>query len=308
MKAIRELLIGMLTAIASIIVVMGGITLSVAQEQPVTLSPTIVLLTNTLSPSPTSQAIVSPTVTSEFYLVTTATFFPVATSTATEFIPTTCPPPTGWQQYVVPGGTSLDNLARAHGITVDRLMEANCLVNQNLMPDIILYLPPVKSSRKPTNTERPVTNTPEPTLPIKKVTPVPCGQPHGWVDYYMQAGDTLYHLGMIFNTTAMELQRANCLLDSSFIYTGQRLYVPILFKEAPTDFPTQAPPSPHKTNARAAAATPLPTCTSRPTQTPSSMPADNYTPTYVPSLTSTNTLTFTPTTKPYLSPTDTPVP
>lgn len=269
MKVMRELLIGMLTAIASIFVVMGGITLSVAQEQPVQLSPTVFLPTNTLSPSPTSTAIASPTLTPTVTLVATASLTPAPTSTVTELIPTTCPPPTGWQKYVVTSGTNLDKLARARGITVDRLLKANCLVIQDLVPDILLYVPPLKSSRKPTQTKRPATDTPVPTLVIMKVTPVPCGQPHGWVVYYAQSGDTLNHLGMTFNTTALELQQANCLEDSTFISTGQRLYVPILLTGTSTDLPTQ---------------------------TPLQVPTHTFPPTYTPTFIPTNTFTFTPAT------------
>ncbi|MGD0003377.1 MAG: LysM peptidoglycan-binding domain-containing protein [Anaerolineaceae bacterium] len=310
----RELLIGLLAAIASITVVMGGITLSAAQVQPATLSPTlsptIVLPTNTLSLSATVRVIASPspTVTTGLSPTATATSTPTPTSTVTELSPTSCPPPKGWQKYVVPSGTSLDNLARTRGITVDQLMEANCLADQNLMPDTMIYVPPLQPARKPTRTKRPGKDTPAPTLAIMKVTPVPCGQPHGWVIYHMQAGDTLYHLGTIFNITTMKLAQANCVQDSSFIYPGQQLYVPILLRETPTDFPTQAPPATHKAINRVATATSLPTCTLCPTQTPSTIPADTNSPTYTPSVTSTNTLTVTPTTKTFLSPTGSPVP
>jgi LysM repeat protein len=304
MKAMRELLIGMLTAIASIVIVMGGITLSLAQGQPVAFFPTVVLPTNTLTPSPTVQGIPKPTVLSGFNLTTTATLSPVPSITSTEMVPTNCPPPRGWQQYVVPSGLNLDELARTHGITVDRLMEANCLVSQDLMPDIILYVPPLKPTHEATHTENAQdTNTPEPTRTTAQVTPVTCGQPHGWGLYFVHSGDTLYHLGMIFNTTVTELQQANCLGNSTYIYAGQRLYVPVPPAPTPTELPTQAPPTPHTTNTRTATTKAFPTATRAPTQTSSPEPTHTPTPTETPTLIPISTLTFTPTSTPPPTPT-----
>jgi LysM repeat protein len=313
MKAMRELLIGMLTAIASIVIVMGGITLSLAQGQPVALFPTLVLPTNTLTPAPTALGVPSPTVLSGFNLSATATLSPVPSSTSTEMVPTNCPPPRGWQQYVVPSGVDLDQLARNRGTTVARLMEANCLVSQDLMPDIILYVPPLKPTHEPTHTQPPQdTDTPEPTLTTARVTPVTCGQPHGWGVYFVQFGDTLYHIGMIFNTTVTALQQANCLGNTTSIYAGQRLYVPVPPTPTPTDTPTQAPPTPRKTNTRTAtnkpAFTATPTSSPTPTHTFSPTFTHSPTPTRTQTLIPISTLTFTPTPTPTSTPTDTLVP
>jgi LysM repeat protein len=307
MKAMRELLVGMLTAIASIVIVMGGITLSLAQGQPVVLFPTIVLPTNAIPSTPTTLAVPNPTVLSGFGFGLTATLSPVPSSSPTEVVPTNCPPPKGWQQYVVPSGINLEDLAGKRGTTVDRLMEANCLVSQDLMPDIILYVPPLKPTHEPTHTERPDTDTPEPTKTTQQVTPVACGRPHGWSVYYVQSGDTLYHLGMRFNTTVSALQQGNCLGNSTIIYAGQRLYVPVSPTRTPTEIPTQAPPTPRKTNTRGPTTTPVPTNTPRPTLTPTRVPTRTFTPTDTPSLIPTNTFTFTPSTAPSFTPTDVPV-
>ncbi len=293
MKALRELLVGMLTTLASIIIVMGGITLSLAQGQPVALFPTLILPTKTLRPSAISPESPNPTILSGFDSKTTATLTTTPIPTQTEIIPTNCPPPRGWQQYVVPSGVSLEDLAGKRDTTVERLMEGNCLVSQDLMPDVILYVPPLKPTHEPTHTARPDTDTPEPTLTIPQVTPVTCGHPHGWSIYYVQYGDTLYSLGMRFNTTVSALQQANCLGNSSFIYIGQELYVPTPPSPTPTDSAT-----PRKTN------THVPTSTPRPTLTPSRPPTRTFTSTMTPSLIPTNTFTFTPTSTPSDTPTD----
>ncbi len=310
MKVMRELLIGMLTAIASIVIVMGGIMLSLAQGQPVAFFPTIVLPANTLSPTPTGLGIPSPTILAGFNLSATATLSPVPSATTTEIVPTNCPPPRGWQQYVVPSGVNLNDLARTRDTTVTRLMEGNCLVSQDLMPDIILYVPP-KPTHEPTHTEQAQdTDTPEPTRTTAKVTPVTCGQPHGWGLYYVRSGDTLYHIGMIFNTTVTALQQANCMGNSTYIYAGQRLYVPVPPTPTPTEIPTQAPPTPRNTNTRTSTSTSKPVFSTTPTPTPTSSPVSTHTPTptHTPTLIPINTLTFTPTptSMPTSTPTDTP--
>jgi LysM repeat protein len=308
MKAMRELLIGLLTSIASIVIVMGGITLSLAQGQPVAFFPTLVLPSNTAPPAPTALGIRSPTVLSGFNLSATATLSPVPSITSTEMVPTNCPPPRGWQQYVVPSGINLNDLARSRGTTVNRLMEANCLVSQDLMPDVILYVPP-KPTNEPTHTgQSQDTDTPEPTLTIAKVTPVPCGQPHGWGLYYVRPGDTLYHLGMIFNTTVTELQQANCLGNSTYIYAGQRLYVPIPPTPTPSETPTQAPPTPRNTNTRIPTSKPGPSDTPTRTPTSSPVPTRTFTATHTATLIPISTLTFTATFTSTATPTNSIVP
>ena len=53
----------------------------------------------------------------------------------------------------------------------------------------------------------------------------PCSHPAGWVTYIVQRGDNLYQIGLKYGVTVTTLQSGNC-MDSSQIYTGQRLYVP----------------------------------------------------------------------------------
>jgi LysM repeat protein len=66
------------------------------------------------------------------------------------------------------------------------------------------------------------TGTPPPTA---AVSPTACLPPEGWFDYQVQSGDTLSTLAVRCNTTAGELQRANC-LPTDLIQAGQRLYLP----------------------------------------------------------------------------------
>ena len=102
-----------------------------------------------------------------------------------------------------------------------------------------------------------------------------CGPPRGWVKaYVVQPGDSMFHIALVYRTTVVDLQKANC-KTSYLIFAGELLWVPNAptatagvtiippFFDTPTDEPTQA----------AATQTPVYfTPTSAPTET--STPAD----------------------------------
>ncbi len=53
-----------------------------------------------------------------------------------------------------------------------------------------------------------------------------CGPFPGWVKaYVVQPGDTMFHVAMLYRTTVLDLQRANC-KTSFLIFVGERLWVP----------------------------------------------------------------------------------
>jgi LysM repeat protein len=81
----------------------------------------------------------------------------------------------------------------------------------------------------PTPTEKP-TDTPLPsaTNPPPTVTPQPttaCQVMSSWMPYTVQAGDTLYKIGLRYGVTVDVLQSGNCLWDAD-LSTGQVIYVP----------------------------------------------------------------------------------
>ena len=79
-----------------------------------------------------------------------------------------------------------------------------------------------------------------------------CGPFRGWVRAYMvEPGDNLLLIAVRFHTTVEALERANC-SPNSFIYAGQRLWVPnvpmmpegqtvILIFDTPTESSTESP-------------------------------------------------------------------
>ena len=98
------------------------------------------------------------------------------------------------------------------------------------------HTPTKLPTRSPTATSTPTsTTTSTPTL-VPTATPIPCNKimPAGWIDYVIQAGDTLSHLARSRGTSVQTIQKANCLF-SHRIYYGRYLYVPpFLVTETPT--------------------------------------------------------------------------
>ena len=63
-------------------------------------------------------------------------------SVATQAPGSTCTPPANWVQYTVVTGDSLGALAAATGVTVQDIVNANCLADPNtLFTGQVLYLP-----------------------------------------------------------------------------------------------------------------------------------------------------------------------
>jgi LysM repeat protein len=221
MRDARQVFWGIVTAVISIALLLGGFSLSLIEGNMRLQTPT--LLNPTLPPTITLTRQPSPS------LVDSPPPLPRIWTPTLPPPPTNCPPPSGWLPYIVQPGDSLDGLALRFKKTSAEISQANCLVTSGLLPGLMVYLPP---------------------LPTQ--TPVPCGAPRTWVIYIVQQGDTLYHLGQVYGIPFTDIQRANC-LRSFIIHVGQPLYVPpwatrtpsptlLLFYDTPsatwTDTPT----------------------------------------------------------------------
>lgn len=254
MQAWRQLGGGVIIAIFSVILVIGGIFLSLAETLPSPATPTLIPPTFPLSfPTPTATIVTvlpSETPTETVLPSETASLSPI--SSPTILPPTSCTPPAGWIRVTVPTGDTVYALAQRYKTSAESLSAANCLTAVEVPAGYALYVPPVPT-----------------------VTVIPCGPPAGWVkNYVVQPGDTLFRIAVSYNITYPQLQRGNCMGSSTTIYTGQRLWVPNVPTRTPVPGVTIIPTFPSETS--------LPTVTTAPpteipTEPPATLPAATFT-------------------------------
>ena len=272
MKALFQLSVGLLSAMAMVAFVFGAMLLSLSEDAgfalafttpETTTSPTLAV--SPVTPPPGITLVVSPS----------ATLKMMATST------TTCQPPPGWRMYTVIAGDQIDQLAADAGISTKELRQANCMDNSTLLQGSLLYLPP-----EPTATATPVPTTPVPVTatldsPITQTPTRPtCGPFPGWVLYTVRPGDTLFKLSNMFGVSIGQLQQANC-MNGNLLISGTRIYVPYVPTATPTALPTRTPvpntPTPTHTHTPAFTDTVVPpseTPTNTPTETPTETPTN----------------------------------
>ena len=194
-------LIGIIVALFSCVIVIGGLLLAFS-EGGVRLSPpepsSTDLLTSTLLASSTSVQTFTPQL--------TETSRPTETTAASSPAPTLTSSPTPIFTSS-PTGTFTSTTPPT--------------------------LPPTST---PTFVPPP---TLAPTLPPPQPPPG-CGPSASWVIYIVQPGDTLSSIGRTYGVTVEQLKFANCLaLDT--IYVGKQLYVPNIPPQLPTSTNTLGP-------------------------------------------------------------------
>jgi LysM repeat protein len=294
-RDVRQLIAGLIASAIVLATILGSILLSAHDSfaRPiVALNPTASITATPLLPTETPT--LTPTAPSTTAQPTDQTAAPTSTVTSTPTptltptaTPTVCPPPPGWQRYTVGPFDNLSLIAQRFNTTVDALMRANCLAAPAVAIGQTIYVP----SRTPTPTPFPCTITPPP----------------GWVIYIVQWGDTLYTLAVRYQTSMVQLIRANCLTTTA-IYAGQALYVPFVipyFTPTPTlvFWPTPTSTVPPTFTPTSTFTPPTDTPTIQPTT-----PAPTPTHTSTPNPTPTDTLVPVPTDTPAPIPTDTPAP
>lgn len=261
MQAVRQLGVGVIVGIVSLILVIGGVFLALAENLPAPATPTQIPPTFPQSfPTPTATPETSTALPTD-----TATQAQLPTETASPTLvlqsPTSCTPPPGWVRVTTGAGDTVYALAQRYKTTPENLSAANCLTAADVPAGVALYVPPVPT-----------------------VTVIPCGPPAGWVrNYVVQRGDTLFSIALSYNITYPQLQRANCMGGSTTIYAGQRLWVPNIPPRTPVPGVTIIPDTP------TASATSLPpTLSIPPTDTetqpppPTTAPSDTPLPTTTP--------------------------
>jgi LysM repeat protein len=233
---------GVIIALVSVILVIGGISLALAetlpsQATPTPISPTISLEIPTATFTVSAPISETPTATSTEIIAPSATDTLYATNTL--FVQVSCVPPSGWVRIYTKSGDTIYSLAQRYKITAESLGSANCLSSFDIPVGFALYVPPVPT-----------------------VTVIPCGPPAGYVKrYVVQPGDNLYRVALSFGITYQQLQRANCMGSSTTIYVGQLLWVPNIPTRTPVPGVTVIPEFPTMTSTPTLEPTAVPTFT-----------------------------------------------
>ncbi len=226
MDTLRQIGAGFLLAVISITLVLGGFVLSVTEGGKSNVQPSVipslpVTATILVVLEPSSTEMVVPTISqppATLTVVMTVTQLPqLPTQTSTQFntstpppTPASCTPPPGWVVVVVQSYDTLYSLAQTFQTTAKAIKDGNCLFSDQLIVGSFMYVP-----LRPT------------------ATYVPCGAPAGWVNYYVQPGDTLYQISLAYRVTVEQLQIANCLGSSTYIQAGKILKVPNVIPSTP---------------------------------------------------------------------------
>ncbi len=121
---LRQVAGSLLLAAFSAILVIGGISLALAENNVPQLIPTPIELTTQIP------------------MLDTATPLPVALPTNTVVPSPSCAPPQNWVPVSVQSGETLATIAARYQSTSEELSQANCLSSTELHPDSILYVPP----------------------------------------------------------------------------------------------------------------------------------------------------------------------
>jgi len=262
MKALRQMGSGFIIGIFSLLLVIGGISLALAETSAPTPPPTPTPFPTTFSvefaspiPSPTQPLTVS-----------TDTSTPLPIATAVVQATAVCTVPSGWLPITVGANDTLYTIAERYKTTADILDANNCLGNTIPAPGQILYVPPVPT-----------------------VTVIPCGPPSSWIKAHsVKAGENLYRISLLYRTTVARLQSANCMGSSTIIHIGQLLWVPNVATSTPAITITNTPVPPTSISTNTATVTPdfstptstfivtsspvPPTATTAPTQTSTTSP------------------------------------
>jgi LysM repeat protein len=257
MKVVRQLGGGFFIGAISLLLVIGGISLSLAETSAPTLPPTP-------SPLPTifSVEFVSP-LPSPTLPPTLPNDTPASLSTST-LAQAACAIPAGWIAVTVGVNDTLYSIAERYKTTADILDTSNCLNNILPAAGSVLYVPPVPT-----------------------VTVIPCGPPSSWIKAHtVKAGENLYRISLLYRTTVPQLQSANCMGSSTIIHVGQLLWVPNVPTSTPgititatvtatatadfstpTNTPTHTPDFSTPTSTFIVTSSPVPTSTPAPTHT-----------------------------------------
>lgn len=173
--------------------------------------------------------------------------------------------------YVIQRGDTLASIARRFGVTISQLVEANNIVNPNLIyanQQLII----------PTNGSGPAVTPP--------------ASSGGTTTHVVSAGETMYRIALRYGVTVQTIVQANGISNPNVIYVGQSLVIPVSGNQPPQPTvqptavpvqpttqppaqPTAVPVQPTATSPQPTATSPQPTAAPLPTSTPVVIPIPN---------------------------------
>jgi len=198
MKALRQMSSGFIIGAISLLLVIGGISLSLTETSGSSLPPTP-------SPIPTTFAVdfAAPFPTQDIPTAAPTETIAFAAS-ATQAVQAVCAIPSGWILITVGVGEDLNTIAQRYNTTTDELNQKNCLNFINPAPGTKIYVPAVATQ-----------------------VVVQCFPPNSWVKkHVVRAGENLFRIAMSYGITYPQLQAGNCMGGSTTIFVGQLLWVP----------------------------------------------------------------------------------
>lgn len=170
MRVARQFLWGLLIALVSSGIILGGLLLSLAEGKMAAPLPT-----TPVPPSPTLPPFTPPAVVTSTLAppIETPTLPPAPTNQPPPRTPIPCGPPSGWIRYTILKGDTLYSLAQYYQVTVKQLQQANCMGSStSLYTDRQIYVP-----NKPTRTPSPTPTSTSTVTPTPSATPTASDTP-----------------------------------------------------------------------------------------------------------------------------------
>ena len=163
--------------------------------------------------------------------------------------------------HTIQPGDSLFRIALQYGVTVDAIVQANNIVNPNLIiAGQELIIPGVDGPSGGTTAPAPVPTTPPAGGQTTTPPPTSGTAVEGGVIHVIQPGESLFRISLNYNVPIATIVAANNLANASLIIAGQELFIPGAAAPATTTPPqTTTGSTGTTTTAPPAAATPVPT-------------------------------------------------
>ena len=160
--------------------------------------------------------------------------------------------------HVIQPGDSLFRISLQYGVTIDAIVEANNIVNPNLIvAGQTLIIPGVDGPAAGQTAATPAATTP----PVAAQPTLPAGSSvvEGGVIHIIQPGESLFRISLTYGVPIADIVAANELANASLIIAGQELFIPGATTPAATTpaATTPAATTPAATAAATTAATPV---------------------------------------------------